>query len=154
MMMTCLSKNIFCFNSSGKPLPKDTVKLYNDINILYNYIYPLKERLDIKRKFNKFIELNHKTPQEIIKKTNSIIIGHGSISKAEIFQNFEKYIPTSIYYLLTAFETEKIINKKLIEDVKYYMSAKNNTNYYLIKIKDLLTYLEDNYNNFIYLTYY
>lgn len=152
--MTYLSKNKFFLNVSKVKIPEEAIKLYNkQCNDVYRF-NDIYINYYLKTKFKKFYDTYDMSINDIIENTDKIFIGTGSIIKAEIFNDYDKFMPLAISYLLSYFDYQKIINNELIKTLYYFFFIKNKTLYFLIPFEELLTFLENHINKNIFLTYY
>lgn len=153
--MTCLSKQIFVlYAHKGKP--KDFVfrimnsEIYNnkyvDVNKL-PYLGYKRKRSIISWKQDEFI-------LERIKRLPSIIIGHGSLIKAEMFNDYEHFVPQTIIELLILFKDKSlVINNELKEKLLKTYFFENKSRYYLAPKDKIEKFLTVHNGKYLFLTY-
>lgn len=153
--MTYLSKNIFRLHISEKKMSSAIIQVFNSKIYENPYIYTDKlsiipaKSIILPSMDNHLIIIKKK----IVGVTN-ITIGHGSIIKADLFDDPDRFVPLTIQYLIKIFEKgPKVINSSLIKQVLETFNFPNNTRYYLIEKSKMDSFLNVNKGIYSYITY-
>jgi hypothetical protein len=155
MMMTSLSKQIFRLYVLKKYTKSYVFRIIN--SEIYNNKYV---------NVNKLPYINYKRTRSVLswtedefiinktKKLTSIIIGHGSIIKAEMFNDYERFVPQTLLEFMKIFNNEpQFINNQLKEKLLKTYFFKNNTHYYLASKDEIENFLIVHNGKYLFLTY-
>lgn len=153
--MTSLSKQIF--------------KFYIHDGKTKNYIFRLINSEIYNNKYvnvNKFAHTIYKEIPSVfdrqkdqsilneIKEFPSIVVGHGSLIKAEMFNDYKQFIPQTILDLLKIFNgNSQFINNQLKTKVLITFEQANITRYYLNSKENINKFLIVNKGKYLFLTY-
>lgn len=152
--MAYLSKNIIRLNATDKKIDNKIIQLYN--SKIYENIYVNKNQLDFFnfKKTKYFKTLQYLSNFNKIKKAEKIILGHGSFIKAEMFDDYDQFIPKTLLLAMLVYNDEvKIINKFLINQLLKTFLSSNKTKYFLQDKAKLQSFLNVNINKYSFLTF-
>jgi hypothetical protein len=155
MMMTYLSKQIFRLYVLKKYSKSYIFRIIN--SEIYNNKYVHENKLPY-LSYKRTRSIQSWTEDEFIinktKKLTSIIIGHGSLIKAEMFNDYESFVPQTLLEYLKIFNNEpQLINNQFkIKLLKTYF-FKNNTHYYLASKDIIEDFLIVHNGKYLFLTY-
>lgn len=154
-MMAYLSKNIFRLHAADKKISTTAINIYN--SQVYHNPYAKERKMSLipfKFFYSPTKGKNIEMIKENIEKRPYITLGHGSLLKADIFDDHEKFVPTSVQFMLRLYEKGAIlINSQLIKKVLEIYNFPNNTQYYRAQKIEIEHFLNVNKGGYSFLTY-